>query len=261
MLRLDDQEFVEEKLSKLQFVISEYNFINLYLFRKLHSYELVKGPISFIKGITYDQTPFLFPLDLVDDYQVEEMLYPIPDEELNRFKGWGIEEHREDEDYLYLREKLVNYPGRKLAGRRNLVKQFCEKYAYKVERLSESNLHLARTLVEEKQQIADIEEAREALELFTHFKLDGIVVMVEEKPIAYALGSPLTKECYLIHFAKALTGYVGAYQFLYQAFAKVIDPTFKWINMEADMGLEGLRKAKNAYLPDRMEKKWRVKRL
>jgi hypothetical protein len=61
---------------------------------------------------------------------------------------------------------------------------------------------------------------------------------------ACAVGEPLNPSTFVEHFEKALPGYTGAYAYLLRAFAQSIPDGFPLLNREQDLGLEGLRRAK-----------------
>jgi hypothetical protein len=74
------------------------------------------------------------------------------------------------------------------------------------------------------------------------------------------LGSFLSEDTFDVQFEKALEGYDGAYAFINREFARYLRekyPKLQWLNREDDLGIEGLRKAKLSYCPDRLvEKSW-----
>ena len=88
--------------------------------------------------------------------------------------------------------------------------------------------------------------------------MEGLVLLVEGKIIAFAMGSRMNADTFDIHFEKALDE--AAYPAINQGFATHLRekyPELKWLDREDDMGLEGLRKAKLSYNPDMMiEKYW-----
>lgn len=271
-LTLAHKQLVEERLKKRNICLSEYHFANLYLFRKVHRYEVALGQMCFIRGVTYDGARYFLPLDpliedlsfyreLIDKEQVQ--LYPLSDQEVAPFKreGFVVEEREDDRDYLYHVDKLREYGGRNLAGRRNLVKQFEDNTPHHVEQLTVENRQMALSVLRELVRTQDdFDECKEALLLLDELSLEGLIVFTGDKPIAFIIGSPLSSRCYLFQFAKALIEYKGVVQFLYQTFARslAID-SIHWIDLEQDKGVPGLRQAKRAYEPDWMGKKWRVR--
>lgn len=88
--------------------------------------------------------------------------------------------------------------------------------------------------------------------------MEGLVLLVDGSIAAFAMGSPMNADTFDIHFEKSLDE--AAYPAINQGFAAYLRekyPALRWLNREDDMGLEGLRKAKLSYNPDRMiEKYW-----
>jgi hypothetical protein len=73
------------------------------------------------------------------------------------------------------------------------------------------------------------------------------------KPVAFTAGTRLDDIVFDTHFEKALPGVEGAYTMVNREFARMIAaelPDIQYFNREEDMGLEGLRRAKESYHPD-----------
>ena len=74
------------------------------------------------------------------------------------------------------------------------------------------------------------------------------------------MGSRLTQDTFDVQFEKAQANIQGAYPAINYEFARYIRekyPDIKYLDREEDMGLEGLRKAKQSYYPHHMiEKCW-----
>ena len=69
----------------------------------------------------------------------------------------------------------------------------------------------------------------------------------------------MTEDMAVIHFEKGLSDYKGVYQAINKVFLERSCPDFKWVNREQDMGVEGVRKAKQSYNPARFLKKYLAK--
>ena len=57
---------------------------------------------------------------------------------------------------------------------------------------------------------------------------------------------------FVIHIEKAVSNIAGAYQIINQQFAEHNCGDVMYIDREEDLGIEGLRKAKLSYYPERM---------
>lgn len=72
------------------------------------------------------------------------------------------------------------------------------------------------------------------------------------------MGSPLSHDTFDVHFEKARWDVDGAYAAINRAFAQYIREKFtqiRFLDREEDMGLEGLRKAKESYHPHHLVEK------
>ena len=81
-----------------------------------------------------------------------------------------------------------------------------------------------------------------------------------DRVLAFTMGSRLSADTVDVHFEKARADVNGAYTAINCEFARYIrakHPDIRFLNREEDMGLEGLRKAKQSYRPHHMvEKCW-----
>ena len=79
--------------------------------------------------------------------------------------------------------------------------------------------------------------------------------------MAFTMGSPISVDTFDVHFEKAYGEIQGAYTMINREFARWVRdryPEVRYLNREDDMGLEGLRKAKESYYPDCMVEKCSV---
>lgn len=102
--------------------------------------------------------------------------------------------------------------------------------------------------------------AERALRHYGALGMEGLLLFNGDEPIALTMGSPLSDTVFDVHFEKALGNYHGDYAMINRCFARHIrqrHPDIQYLNREDDMGLEGLRKAKLSYSPDRMVEQYR----
>ena len=91
---------------------------------------------------------------------------------------------------------------------------------------------------------------------FDHFDLlqmEGIALDTSDGVVAFSMGNRIREDTFGVNFEKALPEINGAYPMVNREFARRIHrqyPEIRFLNREDDMGIEGLRKAKESYYPD-----------
>ncbi len=275
-LTLEHRELLYHRLKVIDTAISEYSFPNLYLFRKGHSYEVLKDREVFVTGVTFDGKnhlmPTVDPRTLDRDYlesiiREQGMLFPVPEAWLD-----GFDESRYlatyedgDTDYIHYTEKMGNYPGKKLHSKRNLLKQFKQMYEHRALPLTEKELPDAMEILEDWQDDipvskdeTDYQACREGIDLYDELTLCGAIYYADGEPCGFIIGEELNEKVFALHFAKGKKKFKGVYQYIFNDFAKVVPSKYCCLNFEQDLGLDSLRQAKASYKPEWMEKKYRI---
>lgn len=172
-----------------------------------------------------------------------------------------IRRERDMDNYVYTSEKLRTLTGKKLHAKRNHINKFKDLYSYTYEAITPENMGKLRTFIEDwYQKKAETDQSillektalENALSYFSQLELQGGMLLVEDKVVAFSIGERLNEDTALIHFEKADTDYQGAYAMINQQFVEHAWSDVAYINREDDMGIEGLRKAKLSYQPDMM---------
>jgi len=276
-LGLQHKELLFQRLKLANAGLSEYTFANLYLFRQNHDYEVVSDQGVFIKGRTYDGHTYLMPTQDARSLDLDELrglmlgvdfLFPIPEAWLDRFDSalFEITFVDGDADYTYTVEKMSTLKGRNLHKKRNLLKQFLELYPHDARPLTNDRLDDARFVLrdwlattEMKAEDTDYGPCLEALDRYDELILCGGIYYADNEPAGFVLGEEVNDETFVLHFAKARTKFKGVYQFMFNTFAKILPPKYKYLNLEQDLDKENLRVFKSSYVPDAMVKKARVR--
>ncbi len=201
------------------------------------------------------------------------ILNPVPEmtaEQLvRRYPQICMRNDRAWKDYLYNREDLANFAGRRYSGQRNHINKFRKNYpdARYVE-LTAADDELIQDFWQrysQEFQKADNENARQELayakELFGMldtgwFKAGGL--LVDDHLVALCLGE-LCGETMSVHIEKALYSHAGAYPAMVQAFAQHCGEEVRWLNREDDARDKGLRTSKLQYLPCELVGKMQLK--
>jgi hypothetical protein len=189
--------------------------------------------------------------DMVEDFRAAGK--PCESAELKPDRDWA--------EYIHAAQNLLTLQGKRLQPKRNAVNQFRRNFPdYKYEKISDENL--VEILAFQQQQMAEKdEELDEALQDehraiertlrdFRAIGLAGGIIRVSGSIRAFAIGSPINKDCFDILFEKAEKDYNGIYQVLEQELIKNELQLFSYINREEDLGISGLRFAKQGLQPD-----------
>ncbi|MFC1571459.1 DUF2156 domain-containing protein [Candidatus Margulisiibacteriota bacterium] len=175
-------------------------------------------------------------------------------------------------DYVYETKTLAELKGKKFDGKRNHIKNFKKRHAnHKFVPLTLEHKKEALRLFEE--WFAVRKESRHfpklahdsqknavnrAFEYFEQLKLIGGAIFVDQEMKGFVLGSPLNKETAAVHFLYAHPALRGIFQtILWEACNKTFSG-YKYVNLEQDLGIPGLRKAKLSNYPVKLEKKFEV---
>ena len=188
------------------------------------------------------------------------------------FPGFSAKYNPDNSDYVYLAEKLQTLAGKKLHSKRNHISRFERTYENHEFSLIqpqdyETCLQLNYEWCRENGR-CESESAQNELcairRCFNNYEALGVsggLLKIDGKPVAFTVGSRLYpgSDTYNSHFEKALDGYEGVYPAINKYFANTLPDDIIFINREEDMGLPGLRKAKESYRPEFMEAKYQLK--
>jgi len=256
--------------------ISEFTFANIYLFRQTHNYRIsqLENGLFVITGRDKDKSFFMLPFGLPDENIIGELFNNHQvmkaasgqQAEILAAMGYAVCEDRDNFDYLYSREDLVNLTGRKFHKKKNLLNMFVKNNEYQAKPLLEEYRDDALQILErwnnQHDGPNDFSAAKEALEKMWPLQLCGGIFYIDRQPTAYCLGEEVSLgESFVIHFEKAVLGNnsKGVYQYINQAFASILPEKYKTVNREQDLGDSGLRQAKLSYNPADFTRKYKAK--
>lgn len=197
-----------------------------------------------------------------EECQLLEQLYP------GKFR---IQPDRNGFDYVYNIDDLADLKGRKYQKKRNHLNRFKENHpTWRTEPLTDAHLPGVQQMAEQwyarRQQTDPLGSytleriaLQRALADPAQLGMEGLVLLEEDRILAFTLGSKMAEDTYDIHFEKAVEDVDGAYAAINQQFAfhlREKHPEIRYLDREEDMGLEGLRKAKLSYYPVMLKEKY-----
>lgn len=170
-------------------------------------------------------------------------------------------------DYIYLREDLATLKGKRFQPKRNHINNFKKKYEYTYMPITpelvpeclelESKWYKANKTEEDKEELSyERRSITYGLKHFNELGLTGGALCVNHQIIAFSFGMPINQNTFGVHIEKADVSYDGAYAVINQEFAAHLPEQYTFINREEDLGIPGLRKAKQSYHPVELLEKY-----
>ena len=190
---------------------------------------------------------------------VPESLVPLLTECFPEEGALFIEHDRDDDDYIYLKEDLVNLAGRKLHTKKNHLNQFMKNYEFTYEEVTPETVPEVMVYIESKNayKLGETpEEWKEILELETEAIRE--LLKFVGKGLLTGMIRIHGKETVLVHVEKADDRIRGLYQAINHEFCLRLPEETVYVNREEDMGLANLRLAKMSYKPWKLAQKYTV---
>lgn len=201
------------------------------------------------------------------------VIWGITDDMLGAFKktaGYYGEcsmcSDRDWAEYIHSAESLLDMRGKRFHAKKNAVNQFLRNNPdYSYEPITPANI--AEVAAFQKALLADIQQSDadpEQIESLTqedvsiqkglkHFEVLGLIgglIRIDGNICAYAFGGAINPKVFDMTFEKALKNYNGIFQVLEQEMIRNELSSFEYINREEDLGIPGLRFAKEKLRPD-----------
>ncbi|TFF92628.1 MAG: DUF2156 domain-containing protein [Promethearchaeota archaeon] len=297
-IELSDKDFFDTYFGKYPPQISEFTFTNLFAWQNYYNNIFIEAENhllifskTFLKKwkkpkTNSDEVLFFLPpigdmpheimlslfeqMDIVEFHRVpENIISDLKDKANLDDLGIKIEEDRDNWDYVYDKQALEDLSGNKYRSKRRFLESFLEEYDYEFHLLSGEWIETCRKLqnkwciINECQSNEDLEQEQKAIDRlidnYAELGYNGGVLLVEDDPVAYTFGEMLNENTTVIHIEKAHRHYNGSYQAINHMFLEnCCGEGTEYINREQDLGVPGLRKAKQSYHPDHMVKKYIV---
>ena len=185
--------------------------------------------------------------------------------------GFSIEPDRDNWDYVYSAEDLISLAGRKYDAKRNFIARAKSAIDYEYVRMDAGVAADCEDFADrwcdqrECDTVEGLRHERCAInQMLSNFEALGIVggaIRASGAIVAFSLGEALKDDTLVIHVEKADIRIDGLYQLINNEFCIAEARPYKYINREQDLGIPGLRKAKESYHPVRMIETFRARLL
>jgi hypothetical protein len=287
-LVLEDSEVINFYLKKYPSEASDYTFTNMFIWRSYYriQWSILEGTLLILYNPMNWGYYFLQPIGPRDrghvTVQMLRWLREVMDEpeprieradekyigELNDNSSFNLVPVRDQYDYVYCSTDLIQLAGRRFHTKKNHLNQFIKSYEFQYKTLSMDDtdecIHVLKKWCNwrecDKNLLlrAEYEAVYESLIHLGDLEIAGAVILVHGEIVAFSMGEQISEDTALIHVEKANSKMPGSFAVINQQFAENQWSKTTFINREQDLGVEGLRKAKESYHPHHMIKKYRV---
>lgn len=286
-ITLDSKKTIDSYFKKKCTLSSEFTFTNLFMWQKSYDmhYALLDGMLTIMPKHGSGPRSATYPIGDGDSKgavkKILDYFEHTGDTPLLRLYNECSKEQLEKDfpdtfiftddvnsyDYVYKTDDLINLSGNKYHGKRNHVNRFKSTYDYEYHRMTPDYknrcIDMFNGWVENKKDsVAGIDEQKEAvmtlLENWENLDIIGGCLTVDGEMAAFSFGEQLCADgsMAVIHLEHANTEYSGSFAAMNQQFLEHEWSGFEYVNREEDMGIEGLRRAKESYRPIFMVKKY-----
>jgi uncharacterized protein len=285
-LELDHKSTFKRYLKEDPPQISELTFTNLFIWK--HRYQPLwserEGCLLIILH-NDDMTPFgLQPVGKGDKQKAldavtaelrnlshQTRICRVSEDFIHRYldhENYTYKRDRDNSDYVYATKDLIELSGRKYHRKKNHLNNFQKNYRHEYIELTADTVKLFLDLQEEWCRVRDCSQTpalqtedyavRTALTHFGELDFKGAAISIDSKIEAFSLGEQLNADTAVIHAEKANPDIPGLYSAINQVVCSNEWSHLEFINREQDLGIEGLRKAKESYYPHHMVNKYTV---
>lgn len=283
----EHQKSVAEYLERSPRTICDLSLMNIYAWRDCETPHgtLINGNLCILIRTHREPDYFLEPLgdnNLIETAGVclkhagrfsragENFVSRLPQ---GRFSVSPLRDHF---DYVYEVKSLAELKGKKFDGKRNQIKKFIRNQPGSRFLPLESGhrdeaLALFNRWAQERQngngedsslphfgEDCQRQAVTRAFNSYEDLGLVGGTIFVDGAMQGFLLGSEGNPEMAIAHFQYANNKMPGIYQHLLQQTCQEILSAYRFINLEEDLGIPGLRKTKLSYQPLRIEKKFLI---
>ena len=283
-LELDDQDLFDRYLRLDPPQISELTFTNLFMWRQ-HYHPLWRSVHDCLTVILRPEgrapvgLPPLGPgnksaaltalfehlreftadprVARADDAFVEKWVDPA---------GFRAEPDPDQSDYVYRVRDLIELAGRKYHQKKNHLNYFLKNIRFECRPLGpelvgdvlnmQESWCALRACAENPGLNAEDTAVYEALSHFGRLNYNGLAMIIDGRVEAFALGERLNPNTAVVHIEKANPDIRGLHAAVNRMYCSEIIPDIEYVNREQDLGVEGLRRAKQSYYPHHMVNKY-----
>ena len=289
-IELTDKPIFDEYFNYKIYFGSECAFANMFAWRKCYHIKWLEIENCLIIKVRRDDVDFFLPPFPKGNAKIPvalnfilESIKSSPNSEIRGiyqdtltdissdfWDNFEITSDRDNFDYVYNREDLAKLAGRKYHSKKNHINAFNKLHPdYQYLPLTTDLIpqckdflgkwFLAKGIASDHSIRCEMSAINQSLNNIEALEIQGGTIFVDGQMEAFTYGEAINKDVAIIHVEKANPAIRGLYAKINQDFCNNAWQNIQFINREEDMGIEGLRKAKESYNPVFMVEKFSAK--
>lgn len=285
-LDMEHKPALDAAFASQRYCISEFTFTNMYIWRHKYGAQITRFDevICLLSWRADPEDSFVLPpigpeaclehvqacLELLrsegHDPKLCRATLPMLEQLDISNDTFDIQSDRDDWDYVYLVQDLIELPNNRYPDKVRHIRQFEKRFQYEYRPLTPDLVPACKELQDlwcddkhcdlYSSLRAEGQAVKEILDRLDELSIKGGAIIVNDRVQAFTLGEALNDETLVIHIEKAAPDVHGAFQIINQQFLEHEWADWKYVNREQDVGDTGLRRAKESYLPVAMVEKF-----
>ena len=273
-VQLEDRPAVEAIRARAGHQISAHAFTSLFLWQKVMGLSIcLREDTFFVRFAQRGENAWFYPCGSEEeqmrflqwglktpDFSLHYMRQEDVEFVQEHFPGkFRFEEARGDSEYICDRQAQIEMSGGAYRNLRAKVRKARERHNWQIQQISSENLELAKKVVHDwaklREKTGDGDAALIGLENFEELGLQGIMMGTEAGPQAIAYGAVIAPDVFDFHVEKTLMPSIINYA-KWELYQRLPD-RIRWINLEEDLNLPGLKNNKLQAVPAKIVPLWK----
>ena len=266
-LTMEDRDRVDKCRNNQLNPFTALTFTSLFTWRKEYGLEIAGDADYFVIRSTHDEAYFC-PCGDGDkcraflEEQVkpgERVLYLTKEQAEALGSGWDIRLREDLSEYICATPALALREGYHMSHSfKDKCRQYKKRHPYEVRPLTKDDLPMMIRMAREWEEAdpegaGDLQALEEEIRFYGEMTLCGVMITTENGGHAFIMGYENTEEMFTMTMVKhdldlpLLMTPVCVHEL-----ARMLEDKYPYIDLEEDLGLEGLRRAKQLYSPIRL---------
>ncbi len=267
-IELSDMDGMNHIRQQYHNMLSAYTFPCIYCWRRIQKLEIYMESDWFV--IRCDESDYYYPCGnpvktelfirvmrfIGKAFRMGYITKQAAEQLKDEHKELYLAEDRANYDYIVPMKQIAELSGKHFHTIRKEIHQFERSGDLEIEEITEENVYAVEELAIKWSKLttgmndfADTIAEESAVRHFTKLRMQGILAKKDGVYFGFVMGTAVNENTIDAHFAKCIDKSPGADFYCKQQFCERFATQYEYMNMEEDMGIEGIRMRKLLFRP------------